>query len=278
MSDAGGRVRYELGDDGVAVVTLDSPARRNAATYPMMAELFGHLEHAGADPACRVVVLTGAGGTFCAGTDLRYLETIPPEERGYPGRLHDDEGWWNVVACPKPVIAAVDGAAVGMGAEWATMADVRIATPRARFAWNFVHRGLVPDTGAGSWLLPRLIGVPAALRLLYSGDSLTAPDALACGFVSAVVEPGDLLPAARAEAARWLRGGPEAVARTKRLVYAGLARGVAEHQADSRAQLLECFRSAEHAEGVAAFLEGRPPRFAGAPGAQAGPAGRAERT
>jgi enoyl-CoA hydratase/carnithine racemase len=255
------RVDYELDDEGIAVLTINQPARRNAVTYPMMAQLFDHLENAGKDPACRVVILTGAGETFCAGTDLRYLDTVPPSERGFPGKLHDEQGWWNIVACPKPVIAAVDGSAVGMGAEWTSMADLRIATGRARFSWNFVQRGLVPDTGAGTWLLPRLIGLQPALRLLYSGGWLDAREALKLGYISSIVASTQLMRRAKAEARAFLAGGPETQIRIKKLTYAGLAADLADHQRASREQLLECFRSAEHAEGVRAFLDGRPPRF-----------------
>src|SRR5581483_12501863 len=108
-------------------------------------------------------------------------------------------GPWPIVACPKPVIAAVDGAAAGMGAEFATQCDVRIASSRAHFAWLFVRRGLVADTGAGTYLLPRLIGPSAALRLLYSGEFISAYEALDLGFVSQVVQPDDLAEAADAE-------------------------------------------------------------------------------
>jgi enoyl-CoA hydratase/carnithine racemase len=255
------QVDYELDDEGIAVVTINQPAHRNAVTYPMMTQLFDHFEAAARDPGCRVVILTGAGETFCSGTDLRYLDGIPPGERGFPGRLYDERGWWNIVSCPKPVIAAVDGSAVGMGAEWTSMADVRLATGRARFSWNFVHRGLVPDTGAGTWLLPRLIGLQPALRLLYSGGWLDAREALRLGYVSAVVASTQLMRRAKAEARTFLAGGPESQARIKRLTYEALALDVAEHQRVSREQLLECFRSSEHAEAVSAFLEGRPARL-----------------
>jgi enoyl-CoA hydratase/carnithine racemase len=255
------RVDYELDAEGIAVITINQPARRNAVTYPMMTQLFDHLENAGSDPACRVVIITGAGNTFCAGTDLRFLDSIPPAERGYPGRLHDERGWWNIIACPKPVIAAVDGSAVGMGAEWTSMADVRIATGRARFSWNFVQRGLVPDTGAGTWLLPRLIGLQPALRLLYSGEWLESREALRLGYVSSIVAATQLMRRARTEARSFLAGGAEAQARIKRLTYSALTADIADHQRDSWQQLLECFRSEEHAEGVRAFLERRPPRF-----------------
>ena len=97
------------------------------------------------------------------------------------------------MACPKPVIAAIDGPAVGMGAEFTSQCDIRIASSRARFAWNFSHRGLVPDTGAGSWLLPRLIGVSQALWLLYSGEFISAREAHELKYVATVVEPDELI-------------------------------------------------------------------------------------
>jgi enoyl-CoA hydratase len=171
--------------------------------------------------------------------------------------------WWPLAACPKPVIAAVDGPAVGMGAEFTSQCDVRIASTRARFAWNFVHRGLVPDTGAGTWLLPRIIGLPAALRLLYSGDFLGADEALAIGYVARVVEPEQLMNAAREEAARFLASSPLSQRLIKDLVYRGLERGLGEHMRHHVEALQACFRSEDHKEGVAAFLERREAHFTG---------------
>jgi enoyl-CoA hydratase len=161
------------------------------------------------------------------------------------------------------VIAAVDGVAVGMGAEFTSQCDVRIASTRARFAWNFAQRGLVPDTGAGTWLLPRLLGPARALELLYSGRFVGAQEALALGYVSRVVAPEECLPAARELAQGFLAGSPFSQRRMKELVYRGLERDQAEHLAAHGEALAACFRSADHAEGVAAFLEKRPARFSG---------------
>ena len=152
-------IRFEVEEDGIGVLTIDRPEKRNAMTYAMLGEFIETVEKAGADPAARVVIVTGSGGSFCAGTDLADLQTIPGERRGLRGEAQEKRKWWPLVACPKPVIGAIDGPAVGMGAEFTSQCDVRIASNRARFAWNFAHRGLVPDTGAGSWLLPRLIGL-----------------------------------------------------------------------------------------------------------------------
>jgi enoyl-CoA hydratase len=252
-------VRYEV-KDGIATLTLDRPEKRNAMTFAMLREFLEALERAGADEQARVVILTGSGGAFCAGTDLADLASRPGSQRG---RASEGSRDWPIVRCPKPVIGAIDGPAVGMGAEFALQCDVRIASPRARFAWNFAHRGLVPDTGAGSWLLPRVVGLPAALRLLYSGEFLTAEQALELGYVARVVAPEELLAAAREEARRYLAVSPFSLRLTKELVYQGLERGVGEHMLAHAKALAACFASEDHKEGVAAFLERRPARFTG---------------
>ena len=201
-----GHIRYEV-DDGVATITIDRPEKRNAMTYSVLRDFTQAIWRAGDDADARVVIVTGAGGAFCAGTDLAELDETPEGERGSAARIDDPRAAevWPLAACPKPVIAAVDGAAVGMGAEFATQCDVRIASDRARFGWVFVQRGLVPDTGAGSFLLPRLVGPTAALRLLLSGELIDAAEAQRIGFVSQVVGADDLADAARAEAERYLR-------------------------------------------------------------------------
>lgn len=259
-----GAIRYAV-VDRVATITIDRPEKRNAMSWPVLADFRGAIVRAGDDPSAHAVIITGAGGAFCAGTDLADLARTPETERSGRGLAGGPAARepWPIVACPKPVIAAVDGPAVGMGAEFATQCDVRIASTTARFAWNFVRRGLVADTGAGTFLLPRIVGHTEALRLLYSGDFLDATGALRLGFVSAVVEPAALLDAAREEAERFLVSSPFAVARTKRLVYGALDGDLAAH-AERTADLLgECFASDDHREGVAAFLERRDPRFTG---------------
>lgn len=255
-------IRYEA-SEGVGVVTIDRPEKRNAMTFAILADFIETVRAAGRDDDARVLVITGSGGAFCAGTDLSDLSAVPGESRGVRGRAEEADVWWRLTSCPKPVIAAVDGPAVGMGAEFTSQCDVRIASTRARFAWNFVHRGLVPDTGAGTWLLPRLIGVPAALRLLYSGEFLSAEDALTIGYVSRVVEPEALMSAAREEASRFLAGSPLSQRLIKDLVYRGLERDVTEHTRRHIEHLETCFRSEDHKEGVASFLERREAKFTG---------------
>ncbi len=256
-------IRYEVDPDGIATITIDRPEKRNAMTYAMLRAFTERVAEAGADERVRVVIVTGSGGAFCAGTDLADLSTVPGETRGVRGNAHEGGKWWPLVVCPKPVIGAIDGYAVGMGAEFTSQCDVRIVTNRARFAWNFAHRGLVPDTGAGSWLLPRLIGPSRALRLLYTGAFLEASDALAIGYAAEMVAPEKLVEAAIAEARRYLASSPFSLKRMKDLVWHGLERDVGEHMAAHVEALTECFRSADHKEGVAAFLERRPAKFTG---------------
>ena len=262
-------IRFETDAEGIGVLTIDRPEKRNAMTYAMLNEFIGRVREAGESDAVRVLIVTGAGGAFCAGTDLADLASTPNESRGGRGGAEARGGtqergvWWPLTSCPKPVIGAIDGYAVGMGAEFTSQCDVRIVTDRARFAWNFAHRGLVPDTGAGSWLLPRLIGPSRALRLLYSGDFLEAAEAKAIGYANEVVAPEALMDAARAEARRYLKSSPFSIRHMKDLVWHGLERDVAGHMARHVEALQACFKSEDHKEGVASFLERRPAKFVG---------------
>jgi enoyl-CoA hydratase/carnithine racemase len=249
--------------DGIAHVIIDRPEKRNAMTYAMNADFFAALHRAGQDDAVSAVIIEGTGGAFCAGTDLADLNDTPTDERGVRGANPEGPRVFQIVACPKPVIAAVDGPAMGMGAEFATQCDVRIASTRAKFGWVFVLRGLVSDTGAGTFLLPRIIGPTEAARLLYSGETIDAQRALEIGFVSAVVEPDELPAAAEAEAKRYANASPFAVRRTKQLLYDGMHNSLEQHVAETAELLKECFHSKDHAEGVAAFLERRPANFTG---------------
>ena len=257
-----GYINYEV-SNGIATITIDRPEKRNAMTFAMLGEFIETVAHAATDTTARVVVLTGRPGSFCAGTDLADLATIPGASRGLRGGAGDHDKWWPLLQCPQPVICAIDGPAVGMGAEFTSQCDIRIASPSARFAWNFVHRGLVPDTGAGTWLLPRLIGLQHALRLLYTGDFLSAPDALELGYVAEVVPSEDLLDRAYALASAIATGSPHSHRLIKSLVYEGLTSSVDDHMQRHTQAMSACFKSDDHREGVAAFLERRPATFVG---------------
>jgi enoyl-CoA hydratase/carnithine racemase len=254
---------YGVDADGIATLKIDRAEKRNAMTWAMLQAFNARIAEACADDAVRVLIVTGAGNAFCAGTDLADLNATPEAERGSRSGRPAEPQWWPLARCPKPVIAAVDGSAVGMGAEIASLADVRFVSSRARFAWNFAHRGLVPDMGAGSWLLPRLIGPGAALRLLYHGDFLGADEAMRIGFAQEVHAPEALADAALAEARRYLKSSPFSIRLIKELVLQGLERSVTEHLTAHQQALAACFQSEDHKEGVAAFLERRAANFTG---------------
>jgi len=236
-------IRYEV-DGGVATI-----ARR----------LHRRGVRAADDEATRVVITTGAGGASCAGTDLCELDETPEDQRGSAARRDDERSRrpWPIVQCPKPVIAAIDGAAVGMGVEFATQADVRIASDRAKLGWIFVKRGLVPDTGAGSFLLPRQVGATEALRLLLSGEVIDADEALRIGFVSQVVPPEELLAVARAEAERYLDYWPAFHAWRSGCIAAGVyTRYKAGQMGDTADDLVRFEDSVEHSIHVGLVAAG----------------------
>lgn len=255
-------VTYEV-TDRVAVVTIDRPQKRNALSYAMLAAIRDHVLAATVDPEVGAIVLTGVPGQFCAGTDLTELHDVEPGTTVEDRSQHTDGQHWFLHDCPKPVIAAIDGPAAGLGVELATQCDFRIASTRARFSWIFVQRGLVPDTGAGTWLLPQLVGPQMAKRLVFSGEFIDAAEAQRVGFALDVVDPDDLPGAARALAARISSGSPFATERVKRLINASSSKSRDEHLVDHVAAMTECQLSDDHREGVAAFLEKRPAVFKG---------------
>jgi enoyl-CoA hydratase/carnithine racemase len=249
--------------DGVCTITINRPEKKNAMSFAMLSEFIEAFTTAGKDEAAKVVVLKGTGGAFCAGTDLSDLSSISGEKRGLRGSAEETGKWWPIIECPKPVIGVIDGPAVGMGAEFASQCDIRIASTRARFAWNFSHRGLVPDTGAGSWILPRLLGTSQALWLLYSGEFISAQEAHELKFVSGVYESDELDDRTQQLTSAILQGSPFSHQRIKALVYEGLGNDVSAHMVNHTKALAECFKSDDHKEGVASFLERRQPTFTG---------------
>jgi enoyl-CoA hydratase len=255
-------IRYST-DGKIGTITIDRPEKRNAMTYAMLGQFIETVARADADPSTVVLVITGVPGAFCAGTDLADLATVPGETRGLRGSADDTHAWWPIAQARKPTIGAIDGPAVGMGAEFTSQCDLRLASTNARFAWNFVHRGLVPDTGAGTWLLPRIVGLQPALRLLYTGAMIDAAEALRLGYVLDVVEPDDLLPRAYELAHAVAAGSPHSLGLVKQLVHEGLTAPVAEHMVRHTAAMAACFKSDDHREGVASFLERRPANFTG---------------
>ncbi|TKJ18518.1 enoyl-CoA hydratase-related protein [Blastococcus sp. CCUG 61487] len=268
-------VRYEVADR-VATVQLDRPDRLNAFTPTMADELVRVVAAADADDGVRVVVVTGAGRGFCAGADLgggpatfadrgaRILPEGPLREEiaGFPR----DAG--GVVALAfaalrKPVIAAVNGPAVGVGATMTLPMDVRIAAASARFGFVFGRVGIVPEA-ASSWFLPRVVGISQAMEWVATGRVFDAEEALRGGLVSRVVADEDLLPTASAlarEIAENTSGLAVGAARQLLWSMLGAPSPWDAHRAESRA-VVELGAGPDSAEGVAAFLEKRAPRFA----------------
>jgi enoyl-CoA hydratase/carnithine racemase len=256
-------IRYEKAG-GIGVITIDRPEKRNAMTYAMLGAFIEAVRQAGDDERVRVLIVTGAGGAFCAGTDLADLATVPGETRGVRGRAEERGVWWPITACPKPVIGAVDGYAVGMGAEFTSQCDVRIVTDRARFAWNFAQRGLVPDTGAGSWLLPRLIGPSAAAEIGFTGRMVDAEEAERLGLLNRVTGPDDLLDQTLAMAGQICANSPGGVRMSKRALQANMevASFAAALELENRGQAL-LTRCDDMTEALEAFKAKRAPNFAG---------------
>ena len=260
-------ILYAL-EDGVLTLTLNRPSKLNALTRTMLAELLEALERADADDAVRALIVTGAGRAFCAGADLSAgARAFDRAARGdeQPGAPHRDGGGLftlRVFALKKPVIAAINGPAVGFGATMTLPMDIRIASSASRMGFVFSRRGVVPEA-ASTWFLPRVVGINQAAEWVYTGRVFPAAEALAGGLVSRVVEPDALLPTARA-LAREIADNTSAVsvALARQMMWSllGADHPMAGHRLDSRA-MEYMGRSPDAYEGVTSFLEKRPPRF-----------------
>jgi enoyl-CoA hydratase/carnithine racemase len=255
-------------EESILTITLARPERLNAFTARMCRELLDAFDRADADDSVRVVIVTGAGRAFCAGADLGSgADTFDSPAGGRAGSIaeHRDGGGLltlRIYDSKKPVIAAINGPAVGVGVTMTLPMDVRIASSVARMGFVFVRRGIVPEA-ASSWFLPRVVGVSRAAEWVYTGRVFPAEEALAGGLVSRVVAPEDLLPTARA-LAREIADNTSAmsVALTRQMLWKmlGADHPMEAHQIDSKA-VYWMGRSADAYEGVTAFLEKRPAKF-----------------
>jgi 2-(1,2-epoxy-1,2-dihydrophenyl)acetyl-CoA isomerase len=254
-------IRFEV-SEAIATVTLDRPDALNALTVPMKEELLAAFQAIARDRTVRAVVLTGAGRAFSAGQDLK--ERLEPGAAPLAVELRDR---YNPIirtmrALDQPIVGAINGVAAGAGAALAFACDIRLAAENASFLLAFGRIGLVPDSGA-TWFLPRLVGPAKAAELALLGDTLSGSDAERFGLVARVVAPDALAGEARALAARLAALAPGALALTKRALQRTWSLDLDEALEDEAWRQGIAGASADHAEGLAAFLEKRPPRFTG---------------
>ena len=261
------QIRYDV-DEGVLTLTLHRPEKLNAFTPQMMHELIDAFDRADADDGVRAVIVTGAGRAFCAGADLSGGSSAFDHTGGArPLTIdtHRDGGGLvalRIFASKKPVIAAINGPAVGVGITMTLPMDVRIAASSARMGFVFTRRGIVPEA-CSSWFLPRIVGISRAAEWVYTGRVFAADEALAGGLVSRVVAPEALVETARG-LAREMADGTSAmsVALSRQLLWRmlGADHPMEAHKVDSRG-IYWMGQSADAHEGVASFLEKRPSRF-----------------
>ena len=258
-------------EEGIGIITINRPEKMNSITDDMLVDVTNILNDITLDDEVRVVIVTGNGRAFCSGTDLssglardqveagkereQKIKSVDLPENSLPH--------WTFTRIPKPTIAAVNGAAVGMGVEWSIQCDFRIASEKARFGWVGSLRGITPDTGAGPYLLPFIVGMSNALELMYSAEIINAQEALRIGLVSKVVPPDQLMDVAKSLAIKIARGAPLANKGIKSLTYGALERHYSEHFAENSRLLNETATSEDAKEGVASFFEKRPPEWKG---------------
>ena len=256
---------YEV-KDRIATLTLNRPERLNALGDSLREDIYDAVTKSAADPHVGVLVITGAGRGFCSGGDVKSMnereqtgETAAPSEKFAPVR---DRTILAMRDCPKPIIAAINGAAAGAGMNLALACDMRLASSAARFSQAFVKRGIAPDWG-GSWFLPRVVGTAKAFELIFTGDTIDAAEALKLGIVNAVVAPDELMAETYKLARKIAAGPPVAIALSKRAI-------MHNQDVDLRAGLeFETFAQAicrdteDSKEGVRAFMEKRAPVFRG---------------
>ena len=254
-------LRYEVAD-AIATITLDRPDALNALTVPLKTDLLGAFRAVARDRSVRAVVLTGAGRAFCVGQDLK--ERLEPDAA--PLAVEVRERYNPIIramrALDQPIVGAINGVAAGAGASLAFACDIRLAAEEASFVLAFGRIGLVPDSGA-SWFLPRLVGPAKAAELALAGASLSAAEAERFGLVARVVPAEALATEARAMAARLTGLAPRALALTKGALERSWSVDLDAALDDEAYRQGIAGATADHREGIAAFMDKRPPRFRG---------------
>jgi len=257
----------QISRDGAVVIwTMNHPATRNALTgNTAIDEIVAAASAASTDPSVRAIILTGAGPVFSSGGNVKDMARFA--QPGIDANAVRNEYRHGIQRIPKamwaldvPIIAAVNGPAMGAGLDLACMCDIRIASDNATFAESFVRVGIVPGDG-GAWLLPRAVGAAKAAEMAFTGDPISATEALACGLVSKVVAADTLLAEAQALAARIARNPAGVLRMTKRLLREGVHNTLESVLETSAAYQSLAHLSADHHEAVRAFIEKRPPKF-----------------
>jgi enoyl-CoA hydratase/carnithine racemase len=245
----------------VLVITLNRPDVLNAFRMTMAQELVQALQQADEDDSVGCVVLTGAGRGFCSGADVRGFFDSLRQATESPNAAGSIVGLPRfMLDLKKPLIAAINGPAVGVGCTMILPCDIRIASERARFGYIFSRVGLVPEFGS-SFLLPRIVGLGNALELCLTGRIIDAQEALAVGLVNKVVPHDDLMDETMALAAVLANGPTRTMSLVKKVLHQGLVTDLDQAQRNEEEAFAWCLRSPEHIEGVRAFLEKRPARF-----------------
>ena len=264
-------ILYEVAQR-ILTITLNRPQKLNAFNHELFTELLHAFDRADADDEVRVIIVTGAGRAFCAGADLSGgAETFRRNAEQADGAPHRETGGMltlRIFDCTKPVIAAINGPAIGVGLTMTLGMDIRLAADSARFGLVFARVGIVPEA-CSSWFLPRLVGISQALRWIYTGEVFGAEQALAHGLVSEVHPTDGLLNAARALAADIAANTSGlSVALSRQMLWKMLAaeHPMAAHRVESRV-IRDVAGRADAQEGIRAFLEKRPPRFTASPSA-----------
>ncbi len=255
-------------EDRIATITLNRPDRMNSISMAMLDALSAALLDCDADTSIRAIVLTGTGRAFCAGLDLK--EAAAGTGIGSSDGVASTAQRFDLRNAPpivlhtidKPVICALNGGAAGYGMDLALGCDIRLAAEGAKLSAAFTKRGVLPESG-GTWLLPRLVGWSRAAEIIFTGRTLSAQECLSLGLVSRVVPEAELAETARALATEIADNAPLAVQASKRMMRLGQDDGFESHVHQVFLQLMPLFRTRDFREGVAAFLERRPPKFEG---------------
>ena len=256
-------------DGHVVTLTLNQPEKRNPISEAETVDaLVAALDRLNADRTVRAAILTGAGSAFSSGGDLRAMQDAAVARAQHPAETPDyyTRGIQRITLgfarLEVPIIAAVNGPAIGAGLDLACMCDIRLAGESARFAESFVKVGIVPGDG-GAWLLPRVVGFAKACEMTFTGDILNAAEAFACGLVSRVVPDVELLPAAQALTGRIAANPPHALRMAKRLLQLGREMGQSPLLEVAAQMQALAHTTGDHREAIAAFLDKRSPRFSG---------------